>query len=204
MTTDDTRAPFVAVAGNIGTGKSGLVKRLASSLPAEPLLESIEKNSFFELFYREPSTWAFPSQMAFAIDALHRQVRALEIGSVVQDRTVYETVDVFSTVLRASGFLDDEEWALLSTVAEAALLLPRQPTLLLYLEAPTDVLFQRIRARNRRGEENVSRRYLDRLGEEYERFVTGWNLSPIVRVDTTEVDLRRASGQHLLDLLQGP
>ncbi|HET7121798.1 MAG TPA: deoxynucleoside kinase [Solirubrobacterales bacterium] len=202
MTFQGNPQPFIAVAGNIGAGKSGLVQRLAATLELDALPELTEANPYFGRFYAQPSTWAFRSQVAFALDSLRRHLQSLNSGPVVQDRTVYETIEVFSRILHQEGHLSALEMGLLSSFSEIAGSLPRQPTLLVYLDAPTSVLLERISIRARPGESDLTGEYLDRLREAYDRFVSIWDRSPVIKVDTARTDLRSDAGlAQLLSLL---
>jgi deoxyadenosine/deoxycytidine kinase len=186
--------PYVAVAGNIAVGKSGLVRNLASALRAEDLLEDIESNPYFDRFYADPSKWAFHSQTAFVIDALNRQGTAPADRPLVQDRSTYESIDVFGRTLHRAGHLTDSDLAILEKFRDVALALPRQPNLMIYLHAPTEVIMERIAARNRPAELRINHSYIAALNAEYSRFADGWDMCPLLRFDTHRHDLRTPSG----------
>jgi deoxyadenosine/deoxycytidine kinase len=182
--------PFIAVAGNIAAGKTGLVSRLAEDLGAQALTEDVAANPYFDRYYREPERWAFHSQVAFVADSLRRHVVALRGGAAVQDRTIYETIDVFSRLLWQEGHLSDDQMETLTTFRECAQGLPRQPTLLIHLHAPVPELLRRIALRSRESEQAIDTTYLTRLADLYDEFVEGWDICPIVRVNTEAHDLR--------------
>ncbi|MGN6274871.1 MAG: deoxynucleoside kinase [Solirubrobacterales bacterium] len=183
--------PFVAVAGNVAVGKSGLVRNLASVLDAEPLLEDIDVNPFFERFYEQPADWAFHSQLAFVIASIERQANAPLARAIVQDRTAYESIDVFCQVLHQDAYIRDDEMVLFSSLREVAAGLPRQPTTLIYLHAPSTVIMDRLRERDRPAERHIDEPYIDSLTATYERFVSSWTLCPVLRIDTHATDVRR-------------
>jgi deoxyadenosine/deoxycytidine kinase len=195
--------PFIAIAGSIATGKSGLVERLAGATDAIPLLEDIARNPYFERFYGEPRRWAFHSQVAFAADALKRHTEAMRLGPSIQDRTVYETVDVFGALLHELGHLSTDDLRVLAEFRDCAAGLPRQPTVLLYLHAPVDSILDRVAARARPAEISLTPDYLTALEKRYDRFVDSWDTCPVHRIDTRDRDLRSARElERLLEELE--
>jgi deoxyadenosine/deoxycytidine kinase len=190
MTLSAEDDPFVVIAGNVATGKSGLARNLAGALGATPLLEDVAKNPYFELFYAEPHRWAFHSQVAFTADSLQRHVGTIGVGPAVQDRTVYETIDVFASMLHRLGHLTSADLGTFAEFRRCAAHLPRQPTLLLYLHAPVPTLLERIAERNRAAERGVTADYLKLLDTSYEHFANEWSLCPVIKVDTGARDLR--------------
>jgi deoxyadenosine/deoxycytidine kinase len=181
------------VIGNIATGKSGLVQRLADRLDATPLLEDVSRNPYFDRFYEEPRRWAFHSQVAFAADSLRRHAMVPAEGTVVQDRTVYESVDVFAPLLHEEGHLTATDLRVLSGFRKCAALFPRQPSVLLQLHAPVTTLIERIARRARPAERHLTRDYLVQLESHYDAFAELWTSCPIVKVDTSTSDLRRSA-----------
>jgi deoxyadenosine/deoxycytidine kinase len=195
---------FIAVAGSIATGKTGLVKRLATSLNGVALCEDVSRNRYFERFYAEPTYWAFRSQVAFAADSLRRHVLAASTDTAVQDRTIYEVVDVFGELLHELGLLDSDDLSTLAEFRECGLRLSRQPTLLIHLHAPAGVLLARSHSRSRPGEQHLTLDYFEKLRQRYDRFVKDWTYSPILEVDTSAIDLRQQSGyERLLQNIHG-
>lgn len=186
----DRSPPYILVAGNIGAGKTGLAEALGGALGATTSVERIEENPFFDRFYREPNRWAFASQAAFAVERMREQAEAPVNEPFVQDRSVFEAVEVFSWVLHAEGHLAADELLVLEGLAASARELARQPTLLVYLHAPSEQLLERIVSRGRAAEQRITADYLDRLTERYEQFVAAWSASPVLKVDTAVVDLR--------------
>ena len=189
---------FVAVAGSIGTGKTALVNALASTMDAEPLPEDVAKNPYFDLFYEQPKRWAFHSQVAFAADSMARHVRATNQGHVVQDRTIYEVVDVFGRILMELGNLDAEELRILTDLRDGARAIPRQPTVMVYLHAPPGVLLERVRARSRKAERHLTNEYMQRLQRRYDEFIDTWTACPLLVIDTAQRDLRRPDELEML------
>jgi deoxyadenosine/deoxycytidine kinase len=181
----------VALAGNIGAGKSGLCTALAEQVGARADLEDVDTNPYFDAFYADPSRWAFSSQLAFAAEAAARHIRAQDGLPVIMDRTIHESVGVFGRMLAARGELDQDQMDLLDRIVGAVTDLPRQPQALIHLTAPIDVLLDRIDRRHRPAEVNIGPSYLEELQDRYTEFVAAWDLSPVVTVDTSTRDLRR-------------
>lgn len=194
---------YIAVAGTIATGKTGLVGRLADSFEAEALREEVTANPYFDRFYADPSRWAFHSQVAFAADSLLRLARVSRDKPLIQDRTIYESVDVFGALLNDLGHLNAEDLDVLVALRRAASSLSRQPNLLIYLHAPVSVVLERVAARGREAERHLTGPYLDRLGLHYQRFIEKWRGCPVLSIDTSVRDLRdSAEHERLIEELR--
>jgi len=186
--------PFIVVAGNIGAGKSTVVRLLGERLGFTAWLEGVDGNPFFADFYADPERWAFHSQLAFMTGALLDHVRISQSPeAAVQDRGVHEMYAIFAGHHHAEGNISDRELAQLRRLLEIADL-ARAPDLLVYVHAPLDELVRRVRSRARPEEETVSPEYLDDLQRRYEPFLAEWRRSPILRIDTTTFDPRSADG----------
>lgn len=186
--------PFIVVAGNIGAGKSTVVRLLSERLSFAAWLEGVDRNPFFADFYADPARWAFHSQLAFITGALldHLQI-SHSPHACVQDRGVHEMYAIFAGHHHAEGNISDRELKQLRRLLEIADL-ARPPDLLVYVHAPLDELVRRVRARARPEEETLSPEYLRDLQRRYEPFLAEWRRSPIVRIDTSTVDPRSADG----------
>src|SRR5688500_2706426 len=102
---------FVAVAGNIGVGKSSLTERLAEKLGWEPFYEAVEENPYLVDFYQDMATWSFHSQVFFLSRRLrHHHALSVHAGSVLQDRTVYEDAEIFAHNLYRQDHMSEREW----------------------------------------------------------------------------------------------
>ncbi|GLV47674.1 deoxyguanosine kinase [Thermus sp. LT1-2-5] len=180
---------YVAIAGNIGSGKSSLTALLAQTFGLKPVYEAVSENPYLEDFYRDMGAYAFHSQVFF----LARRVRQhlLEVNGqrgVVQDRTLYEDAFVFAQNLYREGHLSQRDWQtyleLFHSVAPAL----RQPDLLIYLRASLPTLRARILKRGRPFERNIPEGYLLALNRLYEELIASWDLSPIYVVEGDQVD----------------
>jgi deoxyadenosine/deoxycytidine kinase len=180
---------FVAVAGNIGVGKSSLTTLLAQRLGWEPFFETVVENPYLADFYKEMKAWSFHSQVFFLSRRLHDHRALMEHPtSVLQDRTVYEDAEIFARNLYRQGLLSERDWASYwDLYTSVALLLP-PPNLVVYLQASVDTLLQRISLRGRDFERNINPEYLGQLSKLYDEWVAGFNLCPVLTIATDQMD----------------
>ena len=188
---------FVAVAGNIGVGKSTLVSLLSHRLGWEPFYEPVTENPYLADFYDDMRAWAFHSQVFFLTNRLraHRQLID-HPTSAIQDRSVYEDAEVFAYNLYLQGLLDPRDYKsyyeLYSVLAD---FLP-PPDLVVYLRASVDTLKERIQHRGREYERQINPEYLEQLNQLYERWITHFSLCPVLTVPADDLDYV-ANSKHL-------
>ena len=191
----------IAVAGNIGAGKSSFVEWLRQQFGTTPFFEPHDDNPYLADFYADMGRWAFHSQTWFLIRRfqIHRTIEAAEVhGAIVQDRTIYEDAEIFAAHLHHVGHIDDRDWASyfdLYTTLRGTL---RPPDLLVYLRCPLPALVKRIKKRGRSYEQGVPRRYLRALEDLYERWIDAYDASPKLVIDTGRLDYV----EHLFDRLE--
>jgi len=180
---------FIAVAGNIGVGKSTLVDLLCQRLGWQPFYEPVTQNPYLADFYRDMHAWSFHSQVFFLTHRLriHQQILRSE-GSVIQDRSIYEDADIFARNLYLQGYLSQRDYetyyALYQTIAE---FLP-PPDLVIYLRASVETLQNRIRQRARDYERGISSEYLAQLNRLYEGWIAAFTLCPVLTVPADNLD----------------
>ena len=180
---------YVAVAGNIGVGKSSLTRLLSDRYRLEPIYESVDENPYLPDFYRDMPRWAFHSQMFFLAERLRQHLRQVNPGErVIQDRTIYEDAAVFARALWRDGVLNDRDHASYRRMYEAIAATLRPPDLLVYLRASVPTLQARIALRGRGYETDIAESYLERLNELYDAFVTEYELSRVVVVPADDLD----------------
>ncbi|MGC8876921.1 deoxynucleoside kinase [Thermus sp.] len=196
---------YVAIAGNIGSGKSTLTALLAEAFGFRPVYEAVSENPYLEDFYRNMAVYAFHSQVFF----LARRVRQhlLEVNGqdrVVQDRTLYEDAFVFARHLHREGYLSERDWRTYLDLFQSLAPALRKPDLLLYLRASLPTLKRRIAKRGRPFEREIPDRYLLGLNRLYEELVAGWDLSPVYVVEADRVDFveREEDREALLEALR--
>lgn len=180
---------FIAVAGNIGVGKSTLVHLLCKKMGWEPFYEPVTENPYIADFYKDMSAWSFHSQVFFLTHRLriHQQILNFS-GSVIQDRSIYEDAEVFAYNLHLQGHLNERDYetyrALYLTVAE---FIP-PPDLVIYLRATSNTLQRRISLRNRDYERKIPSDYLDQLNKLYEQWIHSFVLCPVLTVPADDLD----------------
>jgi len=183
----------IAVAGNMGAGKSSLVEWLRQQFGMTPFFEPSDDNPYLEDFYADMGRWAYSSQVWFLIRRfhIHRKIDQ-RVGSeqvtMVQDRTIYEDAEVFAAHLMRSGKIDQRDWASYQDLYQTLKAELRPPDLLIYLRCPLKALTKRIRKRGRDYEKRVPRRYLAALEELYEQWVERYDNSPKLVVETDRLD----------------
>lgn len=180
---------YLAIAGNIGSGKSSLTALLSETFGLKPVYEAVSENPYLEDFYRDMGAYAFHSQVFF----LARRVRQhfLEVNgarAVVQDRTVYEDALVFAQNLYREGHLKERDWRTYLELFQSVSPALRKPDLLIYLRASLPTLRERIKKRGRSFEQNLPDRYLLGLNALYEELIASWDLSPVYVVEADRID----------------
>jgi deoxyadenosine/deoxycytidine kinase len=180
---------FIAIAGNIGAGKTELTSFLCKKYGLTPFFEPNEQNPYLADFYRDMKTWAFRSQIFFLTHKfrLHRKLQQIS-GTVVQDRTLYEDAEIFAKNLHRQGFINRRDfrtyWELYESIAES---LP-PPDLMIYLKCSVRTLRQRIHLRGRLIEHDIPTAYLRRLNQLYEEWFRSYSTSPVLVLSTDKLD----------------
>ena len=183
-----SKNPYVAVAGNIGCGKSTLVHVLCEHYGVRPLYEPNEANPYLKDFYADMRQHAFKSQMWFLAQKfrMHQSLERLE-EPVIQDRTVWEDAEIFAEGLRHSRYIKPRDWALYTEFYEGIKEAIRPPDVLFYLHAPVRVIRRRIRQRGRAEEQTISARYIRQLNDRYASFIDSWSRCPVRVIDTSQL-----------------
>ncbi|MHB8418623.1 MAG: deoxynucleoside kinase [Myxococcales bacterium] len=180
---------FIALAGNIGAGKTELCQFLCRRYGLAPFYEPNEQNPYLADFYRDMKAYAFKSQIYFLTHKfrLHRQLEEAA-GAAVQDRTIYEDAEIFAQNLHRQRLIDERDWQTYSELYRVVGQTLRPPDLMIYLRAPVRTLRQRIRRRARSFEQGVSAAYLRRLNRLYEDWMERYRLSPLVVLESDRLD----------------
>jgi deoxyadenosine/deoxycytidine kinase len=196
---------FVAIAGNIGAGKSSLTKLLAERFALEPVFEAVDENPYLEDFYRDMRRYAFHSQMFFLAKRLEQHLKLVNPGNrIVQDRTLYEDAHVFARNLFEEGIMDARDYASYNQMVAAVERALRPPDLLVYLRAGLPTLRRRIAQRGRAFEQRIEDAYLTRLSALYEKWFEAYALSAKLAIDGDALDFvgRPEDTKRLLALLE--
>jgi len=180
---------FIAVAGNIGVGKSTLTAMLSERLGWEPFFEAVAENPYLADFYQDMRQWSFHSQIFFLSRRLrdHRQILDRP-GTVVQDRSVYEDAEIFAENLFRQGHMTERDYRTYRELYEAMALFLPPPDLVVYLRASVPTLLKRIHNRGRDFERRVSAEYLEQLNRLYEEWTERFSLCPVLTVPSDNLD----------------
>lgn len=184
--TKETTHQFIAVEGPIGVGKTSLARRLCGSLAAQPVLEQSRQNPFLERFYRNPRAGALPTQLYFLLQRA-QQLTALKQADLFAPVRVADYL-LEKDRLFARVTLDDAEYALYEQVYGRLDVQAPKPDLVVYLQAPVDVLIERIARRGVDYEQLIDRGYLERLNEAYARFFHEFDAAPLLIVNAGSID----------------
>ncbi len=180
---------YLVVAGNIGVGKSTLVKIMHERMGWEPFYEAVVENPYLADFYADMPRWAFHSQMFFLTRRLHSHHQLLQRnGTVVQDRSVYEDAEVFARNLFLQGRMSERDYATYSDMYDVLKLFLPPPDLVVYLEASVETLMRRIAVRGREYEKGIERSYLTQLNELYADWIANFKLAPVLTVPADRLD----------------
>jgi len=191
---------FIVVEGPIGVGKTTLAKKLAESYGSELLLEGADENPFLEQFYQAPEQAAFQTQLFFLFQ------RAKQLQEIRQT-DLFQPVRVADYIMEkdrlfAQVTLSNEEYKLYEQVYEHVTIDALIPDLVIYLQAPVDVLQKRVNKRDRNYERQLSMKYLERLVEKYTDFFYNYTESPLLIVNATEINFAENDDDYNLLLEQ--
>ncbi|MCH8838226.1 MAG: deoxynucleoside kinase [Candidatus Marinimicrobia bacterium] len=184
---------FIGVAGNIGVGKTTFTKALAERLQLKSYFESVIDNPYLSDFYGDMHRWSFQLQIYF----LHHRFRTHSDmskydGGVVQDRTIYEDVEIFARNLYEMGNMTQRDWDNYRNLFSIMTSFLRKPDLIIYLQASTDTLLSRIRGRDRDFERSIDPEYLHRLNVAYDQWIKRIKeREPVMVVDTNRFNIFR-------------
>jgi deoxyadenosine/deoxycytidine kinase len=180
---------YLVIAGNIGAGKSTLVRLLSDRLGFRPYYEPVAENPYLEDFYRDMPAWALHSQLFF-LSYRVRSHRALmdDPHSVVQDRSLYEDAEVFARNLFERGTMSERDWSTYSGLYRTMTGLLPAPDLVIYIRASVGTLMSRIASRGRAFEAAITEGYLAGLNRLYESWIEGFELAPVLVVPGDKLD----------------
>ncbi len=186
---------FVAVSGNIGSGKSTITTLLSEKLGWKPYYEVVDENPYLPDFYANMPRWSFHLQVFFLSKRFqHHQEIVRASSSVLQDRTIYEDAEIFARNLYLHGLMDERDFRNYHELFNTMLPFLRPPDLIIYLKASVPTLLDRIKTRARDFEQQIPAAYLAQLNERYAEWVERFSLCPLLTVDADALALRNLDG----------
>lgn len=192
---------YIAVEGPIGVGKTSLSKRLAESFNYELLLENSEENPFLDRFYKEPKQHALSTQLFFLLQRA-QQLQELRQEDMFQPLRIADWL-IDKDRLFAKENLDSDEYALYVNVFKHLTVDAPIPNLVIYLQAPTEILIDRIQKRGIPAEQFIEREYIENLSAAYTEFFHYYTKSPLLIINTSEINLVSDDEdyQHLVEYI---
>ena len=179
----------IAIAGNIGAGKTSLTKQLSKSLKYKPYYEDVIANPYLDDFYGHMERWSFNLQIYF-LNSRFKQLLDIEKSNedVIQDRTIYEDAFIFAPNLNAMGLMPQRDYENYLSLFDTMLNLVKPPDLLVYLQSSIPNLVNKIHKRGREYEKTISIEYLSRLNERYEAWITNYNNGKLLKIEVDDID----------------
>jgi deoxyadenosine/deoxycytidine kinase len=192
----------IAIAGNIGAGKTSLADKLSKHFGWDPHYEDIDKNPYLRDFYEDMHRWAFNLQIYFLRSRFSQVIEIKNAKkTIVQDRTIYEDAHIFASNLRDMGLISHRDFQTYLSLFNLMNELIKPPELVIYLRASIPTLVNRIQKRGRKYEANISLEYLKRLNERYEAWSEKYNLGRmlVINVDNNDFIERAEDLSHIID-----
>jgi len=179
----------VAIAGNIGAGKTTLTKLLAKHFKWEAQLEDVVDNPYLDDFYNQMERWSFNLQVYFLNSRFRQVAQIKESGKdIIQDRTIYEDAHIFAPNLHAMGLMTNRDFENYKSLFDLMESFVDGPDLLIYLRSSISNLVAQIHKRGRDYENSISIDYLSRLNERYEAFIQGYTRGKLLIIDVDNLD----------------
>jgi deoxyadenosine/deoxycytidine kinase len=180
---------FVVVAGNIGSGKTTLTRKLAERLTWKPYFESVQDNPYLSDFYDDMDRWSFPLQVYFLTHRFntHKMIEKKPMSSI-QDRSIYEDANIFARALFEQGNLSNRDYENYLNLYHSMTTYLSAPTLTIFLKRSVPNLVERIKQRGRDYEQAIPVDYLTRLNDYYDEWYDSYDLGKSLLVDTNDLD----------------
>ncbi|MGC9331588.1 MAG: deoxynucleoside kinase [Bacteroidales bacterium] len=185
----------IAVAGNIGSGKTTLTRLLAKHYKWEPHYEDVDDNPYLTDFYENMQRWSFNLQVFFLNSRFNQILEIHKSGkNIIQDRTIYEDAYIFAPNLHSMGLMSTRDFNNYQSLFKLMTSLIDPPDLLIYLRSSVPNLVDQIAKRGRKYETNIRLDYLNRLNERYEAWISGYKDSKLLIIDVDNTDFTGKTG----------
>lgn len=179
----------VAIAGNIGAGKTTLTKLLAKHYKWEPQYEDVLENPYLEDFYNKMERWSFNLQIYFLNSRFRQILEIRESGKkIIQDRTIYEDAHIFAPNLHSMGLMPNRDFENYRSLFDLMESVVKGPDLLIYLRSSIPNLVAQIHKRGREYENSISIDYLSRLNERYEAWIHNYDKGNLLVIDVDNIN----------------
>lgn len=189
---------YVTVCGNIGAGKTSLVKLLCEEFSWQYYYEEVRDHPYLDDYYLDMHRWGFHTQIYFLTQRLKQQQDIARIpGSVCQDRSIYEDHEIFAKSLLHLGIMSQRDYGSYRQLFEAIAPYVTRPDLLIYLQASVSTLVERIRLRSRDCESGIEPDYLSHLNDRYIEWMEHFDLCPVLTLDADRLDFVKRDGDLL-------
>jgi deoxyadenosine/deoxycytidine kinase len=193
---------FISIAGNIGSGKSSLAKKIADNLGWEPYFESVQNNPYLKDFYFDMKKWSFQLQVYFLSHRFKVHKKILNSKkSVIQDRSIYEDVEIFAKNLYLMGKMGKRDYYNYKNLFYEMVSYLKAPDLIVYLKANVDTLMKQIGSRGREFEKSIDRKYLERLNRSYKEWISKYSLGNFLIIETDKLDFVH-NPDHFVEVLK--
>ncbi len=180
----------IAIAGNIGSGKTTLTRLLSKHFGWEAHYEDVETNPYISNFYEDMQRWSFNLQVYFLNSRFRQIIKIRQSGkTVVQDRTIYEDAYIFAPNLHSMNLMTTRDFENYSSLFELMSSFIKPPDLLIYLRSSIPNLVNQIQKRGREYEESIRLDYLKRLNERYEAWIEKYNKGKLLIIDVDDIDM---------------
>jgi deoxyadenosine/deoxycytidine kinase len=196
---------YIAVAGNIGSGKTTLVEKLGKNYHWDVEHEVVDTNPYLPDFYSDMKSWAFHIQVYFLNSRFKQNQRIKKSQkSIIQDRTIYEDAHVFAKNLNDNGYMNDRDYDTYIGLFKSMSEFIKPPDLLIYLKADMPKLVERIHNRGRAFETLIRLEYLRDLNHLYEKWINQYSESKVISIDTNHLNFDRSTEafSHIINLIE--
>ena len=182
----------IAIAGNIGSGKTTLTRLLSKHFGWKPHYEEVDNNPYLESFYEDMKRWSFNLQIYF-LNSRFRQVMDIRRSGddIIQDRTIYEDAYIFAANLYDMGLMETRDYQNYEQLFELMSSFLQAPDLLIYLRASVPTLVRQIQKRNRDYEQSIRLDYLKALNKRYESWISNYNKGKLLIIESDDIDLEK-------------
>ena len=194
---DKSKPVFITVAGNVGAGKSTLTRMIGEKLNFDTHYEKVEGNPYLEDFYKDQAKWGFHLQLYFLSQRFKQQEEISSNGrNNIQDRSIYEDVEIFAKELHESGSMTDVDYNTYYDLFYDLTQHLEKPDLIIFLDGSIEKVIERIESRGRNMEKDVDKDYWKSLHNRYKEWMPNYKESPVLHVNIDEFDLIK-NPEHL-------